>query len=215
VAPQAMRNVDERNALVLKELPLAFLAVRRRQGAVRRRLEVDDAVQEACLGLLTAAARWQPTLGAFSSLAMVCCRQHMAQAAEQASLVRVPRYHHYPNEHSQESCERYAEQARQALAQAVSWEALTFADDTPGVPSSPSPFATVAQRDESRYLQGLLTRLPLLCQVILRLRFWDGLTRPAVCQRLGLTKGVEARLERETLAWLYRALGKDYLDAHR
>lgn len=211
MAQPAMRNVEERNALVLANLPLARWALRRRRGLARTRLDPDDAYQEACVGLLRAAERWNPARGAFSTVAYLSCRSRLHRAAQLATLVHLPEYQYYPDQ--EHGCVRFRQEVAQALAAVFSLDRRTA--DNPALAGPDPALGALEDQEEHRYLRSRIVRLPLVCQVVLRLRFWDGLTRPLVGCRLGLPQWVVRRLEQQALIALRSALGKDYLDARR
>jgi RNA polymerase sigma factor (sigma-70 family) len=212
VAQPAMRNVDERNALVLANLPLARWALRRRRGLARTRLDPDDALQEAYLGLLLAAERWDPQRGALSTLVRVYGHHLLCRAAERSLLVTLPAYQHY---HSARPKAGFSGAVAQALAVVFSLHRHSPAGENPAFARPDPALHAIEDQEERRYLRRRIAELPLVHQVVLRLRFWDGLTRPLAASRLGLSQLLVRRLERQALTALRRALGKDYLDAHR
>jgi RNA polymerase sigma factor (sigma-70 family) len=212
VAQQPMRSVEERNALVLANLPLALWVLQRRRGLARMRLDPDDAYQEACVGLLLAAERWNPARGAFSTLVRVYAHHLLCRAAERTLLVTLPAYQHYPSQRREARRKaRFSGAVTQALAAVFSLDRhCPAAEDNPALARPDVALGVLEDQEECRYLRCRIAGLPLVCQVILRLRFWDGLGRPQVCRRLGLTRGIEARLERQALTVLRRSLGEDY-----
>lgn len=88
---------DERRALVEAHLRLAFWAARRmRRFAAERRLSEDALESAAMLGLVRAAARWEPSRGKFTTFAGTVIRHLILHEAERSGggVIRVPRSAH-------------------------------------------------------------------------------------------------------------------------
>lgn len=66
---------------------------------------------------------------------------------------------------------------------------------------STTPDHSAIRREDAALLQGLLTRVPVDYQTILRLRYWDGLTFPEIAIRIGRSEEAARKL------W-YRALSR-------
>ncbi len=67
---------------------------------------------------------------------------------------------------------------------------------------SPSPSTIIAQRQEHALVLQALRELPLETQVLLELRFWEGMTGPQLARVLGIAEGTvrsRLRLARERL----------------
>jgi RNA polymerase sigma factor (sigma-70 family) len=67
------------------------------------------------------------------------------------------------------------------------------------VAPGPTPSELVRRDDERQQLLGVLLQLPDDEQAILRLRYWEGCTMAAVCERLNLTRDAAAWLMQKAL----------------
>jgi RNA polymerase sigma-70 factor, ECF subfamily len=68
---------------------------------------------------------------------------------------------------------------------------MSVADMNPGLSSM------LAASDQKRMLESALQRIPLDDQIVLELRFWQGMSGPAIAEVLGLPEGtIRSRLSR-------------------
>ncbi len=82
-------------------------------------------------------------------------------------------------------------------------EALEIAADAPG----PEQFAIA--RDELRHLQAALDRLPPRAREVILLRRVEGLSRPEIAQRMGITEGTVSQHLEHAIRALVEILGGD------
>jgi RNA polymerase sigma-70 factor (ECF subfamily) len=82
-------------------------------------------------------------------------------------------------------------------------EALEIAADAPG------PEQTIIARDELRHLQAALDRLPPRAREVILLRRVEGLSRPEIAQRMGITEGTVSQHLEHGLRALVEILGGD------
>lgn len=85
------RSVEERNALVLANLGLAYKAAYSCKacfGFVA--VPLDDLIQEAILGLIRAAEIYDPAKAKFSTYATYACRRAVQRCLAAQQLIRVP-----------------------------------------------------------------------------------------------------------------------------
>lgn len=82
-------------------------------------------------------------------------------------------------------------------------EALEIAVDSPG------PEQSVIARDELRHLQAALDRLPPRAREVILLRRVEGLSRPEIAQRMGITEGTVSQHLEQGLRALVEILGGD------
>ena len=62
---------------------------------------------------------------------------------------------------------------------------------------SPSPSAVIAVHEEQRLLLEALRRIPLDCQVVLELYYWEDMVAPELAEVLGIPEGTaRSRLRR-------------------
>ena len=82
-------------------------------------------------------------------------------------------------------------------------EALEIAADAPG------PEQTLIARDELRHLQAAFDRLPPRAREVILLRRVEGLSRPEIAQRMGITEGTVSQHLEHGLRALMEILGGD------
>ncbi len=82
-------------------------------------------------------------------------------------------------------------------------EALEIAADAPG------PEQSAIARDELRHLQSALDRLPPRAREVILLRRVEGLSRPEIAQRMGITEGTVSQHLEHAIRALVEILGGD------
>jgi RNA polymerase sigma factor (sigma-70 family) len=129
---QALRDILERNALVLEWLdlvPWAIYEKRPRLSCVARLLGYQDAMQEGRVALLRAAELWDPSKGKFTSYAVQCIRCRLrgkAQRLREQPVAVTPRKLCDVEGNGQEDLERHMRHVEQTEALAPVLESLNW-----------------------------------------------------------------------------------------
>ena len=240
-APRSRRPTGARN----RELCLRWQAGDRRAGdalceenaclirALARRhpcagLAFEDLVQEASLGLLHAARRYDPTRGEFSTIAVVWMEQHIRRAIRsKARMIRLPEHIalHAGQVHRcreawllrtgrEPAVEEIARETRLSAwrvttlltvpADALSIDVLVGDDeDTPVSDCMEHDGAAVAEvfdrRETRARLEALLSRLDERDAAVMRARYFEQLTLQEVGDRIGCSREGVRQIEARSL----------------
>ncbi len=172
--------------LVARNAKLAFRRGRelyQRSPFYRRLGEEEDAAQEATLGLIEAAERYDPRRGALSTLAYLRIGHHLRKAASHAGLVSVP---DGTVAASWRKGQHLSDKTRHRLANALMG---TFDLPPETVPSSASG-DDKPEEDELAALVAALEQLPSREAQALRWLYGIGGEAPCNCPEIGRRMGV-------------------------
>ena len=90
----SVRSVEERNAIVVDNLPLIAWATRKWWNKLNRKTQLrypqDEAYTDAALGLIRAAELWRPEQGALVTIAWWHMRSAMQRGMRTSTIIRVP-----------------------------------------------------------------------------------------------------------------------------
>lgn len=174
--------------LANKGLALYILKKCRQKWMAVRRLEAEDAVQAALLGLCEAARAYDPSRGGFAGFAAKCIISALTAASQTAGAVRVP----------------WQRRKRPAnlLAQFRAASVGQFDYDREPEPERPDEPAELLEP-----LRDALPRLSDRQRDVLNLRYRDGLTLAEAGERLGVTRERVRQIEAGALRELRGLLG--------
>lgn len=176
---------DERNALVEKHLPLATFFAKKFRATT---MDFDDLVQEARIGLIDAAERFDPKRGLkFSTYAVWHIRKQIMEAIRSRNdTIRTPR--------------------RQAGKICGSLENVPDMPDT-----APSPDELMAADEEVQAIQGCIKHLPAREAIVIRLRHGIN-TEKLTLRKVGDILGVSPERVRQIQAGAEEKLRELLLD---
>src|SRR5262245_53911951 len=86
----AARSIEDRNALVVQYLPLVGWTINRFAPQAARRADYEDLFSACLPGLITAAERYDPSRGKFTTFAVWWIRQKLTLALASNGPVRLP-----------------------------------------------------------------------------------------------------------------------------
>lgn len=188
--PEPRRTPEECWTLAWENRGLAYYAVdrafpgRRPHPALSRLGGREEAVQVALLRLWQLLPGWDPARGALSTYLLRPLVGALRKAADRCRVVRPPALYGVLRSPRSRACSR---QARRYCALPVRPPS-----------SSAEPWEGPAAAEEVSLLRAALAALPEPDSSVVRLRFFEGLTRREVGRRLGgfshgWAQGVEAR----------------------
>lgn len=157
-----------RDTLILSQLQYAFLIAKRYQN---RGLPLEDLVQCANIGVISAVDHFDPDRGRLSTVTHLLVRQEIGHSLQAIGrLIRIPRgYFTHP---------ATADQQPPTVEQADDFSDLDLRD-------THNPVEQAIQNETSEIAWGLVNRLPPEPRKILRLRYKRGETYIQIAKRLG------------------------------
>jgi RNA polymerase sigma-70 factor, ECF subfamily len=139
---------------------------------LQKRIDASDIVQQTCLSVFRSLAEFEGSDPA--------------------------QFHAWVRKIHERNIQNAIRDQRRAQRRAVQRE---LPDTEPALleDSAPSPSELVRHDDERQQLLSVLLQLADDEQTILRLRYWEGCTLSAICQRLGLSRDAAAWLMQKAL----------------
>jgi RNA polymerase primary sigma factor len=190
----------DREALVTRNLPLAAWCVNR-YAPLRFREDphlFDEMVQEARIGLMIAARKFDPARGVrFGTYATWWCRQRIRRAADNWSLgvARVP-----VHVRGEDRLELLRKLRGRSLHGPVPHGKRP--DHWHPAANSPGPAELAAEADDRAYIHRCLRYLPRRQRRVIEMRCLEGATLDQVGRELGITRERVRQLEERALARL-------------
>jgi len=193
------------------------------QKSLPRHMELDDLISYGQLGLAEAARDFDPARGGqFTTFAYYRIRGAIYDGVSKMSWINRSQYNRVKYQQSADDVLRL-ESDKGSSQGGLSWfkevtgalaivylsthaagqerEPLDVEDRV-----SPSPQATVIERDTHRKLHELIEALPNESRELIRATYFEGLTLTEAGQRLGIGKAWASRLHAKALARLARGL---------
>ena len=222
-SPPAERTIEERNALVVENLKLAYyLAPRAPLLGYRTHYDREDLTSVALLALVRAATLWDPARGDFGRFASVSIRQYLCKwvISQFSGIIRVPANVSRTTPNATQRNTRLAEARdrvrtmplrsdnRKALLASGDWYMghqydLEPADDVP------EPWEILEGKEDAEGLHRLVESMPGLPGEVLRRKLADpDRTCTDIAEELGVTRQGAYEGYRRGLNKLRKLLGE-------
>jgi RNA polymerase sigma factor (sigma-70 family) len=205
VAKAAQGDSKSQNDLLLLHEGFLSQMAWRRWRRDRRRLDQEDLLMAARYGLLEAVKRFDPKRQVkFLSYAGWWIRNFLELEVHNSRLVMVPKYLTDKRNREHHKFREFLERADHVKTLST----ISLDEDSPAWEPACQDEAPALEQVEVEQLLSLLNELSVQERLILRLRFWEGLTLKQMGQRLGFTRERARQVQLKALRKLRERLGQ-------